>query len=276
MAKNYTLKEAANIIAEGKKKDEILEIGRRFPLLTVSLASVISAASDKFLDFINYMPDHITANKINSAMKADIEETEAEADTDDVEEEAPKKVEKKAPAKKSEKKSEKKTEADDTDYENMSGAKLLAILKEAGRMKDLRAKGFGIKKPEVLAYLEKYPLDEAEAEDETEAEENGKYDGMNAMELFKECKKRGIKAAPKKPAKFYVDLLTKADEAEAEAEDDGDDEDWDEPEEKPAKKAEKKSEKKAPAKVEKKPIKQTKKPEPEEDEAEDDGDDWDI
>jgi len=270
MAKNYTLKEAANIIAEGKKKDEILEIGRRFPLLAVSLTAVIAKAEGKFLDFINYMPDHITANKINSAMKADIEETEAEADTNDTEEEAPKKVEKKAPTKKS----EKKAEADDTDYENMSGAKLLAILKEAGRMKDLRAKGFGIKKPEVLAYLEKYPLDESEAEDEAEAEENGKYDGMNAMELFKECKKRGIKAAPKKPAKFYVDLLTKADETEAE--DDGDDEDWDEPEEKPAKKAEKKSEKKAPAKVEKKPIKQTKKPEPEEDEAEDDGDDWDI
>lgn len=269
MAKNYTLKEAANIIAEGKKKDEILEIGRRFPLLTVSLTAVIAQANEKFLDFINYMPDHITANKINSAMKADIEETEEE--TEEAEVEAPKKSEKKAPAKKAEK--VKKT--DGTDYEGMSGSKLYEMIKDAGKLKDLKAKGFGTKKADLIAYLNENPID-TEVEDEAEAEENGKYDGMSAMELFKECKKRGIKAAPKKPAKFYVDLLTKADEAEAEAEDDGEDDDWDEPEEKPAKKAEKKSEKKAPAKAEKKPIKQTKKPEPEEDEAEDDGDDWDI
>lgn len=272
MAKNYTLKEAANIIAEGKKKDEILEIGRRFPLLAVSLTAVIAKAEGKFLDFINYMPDHITANKINSAMKADIEETEIETDTDDVEEEAPKKVEKKAPTKKA----EKVEKTDGTDYESMNGSKLYDLIKNAGKLKDLKAKGFGTKKGDMIAYLNENPIDgteENEAEDEAEAE-GTKYDGKSAMDLFKECKKRGIKAAPKKPAKFYIDLLVKADEAEAEAEED---EDWDdEPEEKPAKKAEKKSEKKAPAKVEKKPIKQTKKPEPEEEEADDDGDDWDI
>lgn len=267
MAKNYTLKEAANIIAEGKKKDEILEIGRRFPLLTVSLASVISVASDKFLDFINYMPDHITANKINSAMKADVEENED--DGEDVEEEAPKKVEKKA--EKPAKKVEKKEKADGSDYESMTGGKLFEIIKNADKLKDLKAKGFSTKKADMVAYLEKYPIDVQEEADEEEEAEETKYDGMSAMDLFKECKKRGIKAAPKKPAKFYVDLLTKADEAEADAEDD--DENWDdEPEEKPAKKAEKKSEKKA----EKKPIKQTKKPEPEPEEDEDDGDDWDI
>ena len=49
---------------------------------------------------------------------------------------------------------------------------------------------------------------------------------MNAMQLFKECKKRGIKAAPKKPAKFYIELLEKADEAGSDSSDD-DDEDWD-------------------------------------------------
>lgn len=111
MAKNYTLKEAANIIAEGKKKDEIIEIGRRFPLLAVSLAAVIAQANEKFIDFINYMPDHITANKINSAMKADVEESEAdseesEADSDEDEAEAPVKAEK------SEKKATKKVEAE--------------------------------------------------------------------------------------------------------------------------------------------------------------------
>ena len=54
----------------------------------------------------------------------------------------------------------------------------------------------------------------------------GKYDGIPAPKLFQECKKRGIKAAPKKPAEFYIKLLEEADNASTDdAEDDGDD--WD-------------------------------------------------
>lgn len=66
----------------------------------------------------------------------------------------------------------------------------------------------------------------AEPEPDTAEPEGGKYDGMNAMELFKECKKRGIKAQPKKTAKFYKDLLEKND-AEGASDSDSDDDDWD-------------------------------------------------
>lgn len=67
------------------------------------------------------------------------------------------------------------------------------------------------------------------AEEESEEEQDGKYAGKNAMELFKECKKRGIKAAPKKPVKYYVELLEEDDEITAsESKDDADDDDdWD-------------------------------------------------
>lgn len=67
------------------------------------------------------------------------------------------------------------------------------------------------------------------AEEESEEEQDGKYAGKNAMELFKECKKRGIKAAPKKPVKYYVELLEEDDEVTAsESKDDADDDDdWD-------------------------------------------------
>jgi hypothetical protein len=270
MAKNYTLKEAANIIAEGKKKDEIMEIGKRFPLLAVSLSAVIAKANDSFLDFINYMPDHITANKINSAMKADIEDSDTDEDIEAAEAEAPASK----PAKKTKKSEEAETESD---YNAISGSKLYDMIKAAGKIKDLKAKGFGTKKADLVAYLEKFPLDsedaddEDEAEAETETEESGKYDDMNAMELFKECKKRGIKAAPKKPAKFYVELLEKNDAENAEDEAEADEnEDWDEePEEKPAKpaKSEKKAEKKA---------KPAKKAEPKEEPEDDEDDDWDI
>lgn len=71
---------------------------------------------------------------------------------------------------------------------------------------------------------------ESESEVETDEEKNdGKYAGKNAMELFKECKKRGIKAAPKKPVKYYIELLEKDDAAvEADtADSNDDDDDWD-------------------------------------------------
>ena len=74
--------------------------------------------------------------------------------------------------------------------------------------------------------------EEAESESEVEADEeqnDGKYAGKNAMELFKDCKKRGVKAAPKKPVKYYIELLEKDDAAvEADtADSNDDDDDWD-------------------------------------------------
>lgn len=78
--------------------------------------------------------------------------------------------------------------------------------------------------PKKRAAKKEEPKDE---EPEAEPDDDGKYSGMNAMELFKECKKRGIKAAPKKPAKFYIELLEK-DDAKADDSDDSDeDDDWD-------------------------------------------------
>lgn len=70
------------------------------------------------------------------------------------------------------------------------------------------------------------PKAEPEPEPEADESEGGKYDGMNAMELFKECKKRGIKAQPKKTAKFYKDLLEKND-AEGSSDSEDEDDDWD-------------------------------------------------
>ena len=61
-------------------------------------------------------------------------------------------------------------------------------------------------------------------QDEDDDDETGKYDGIPAPKLFQECKKRGIKAAPKKPAEFYIKLLEE-DDASASTEDDGN-EDW--------------------------------------------------
>lgn len=73
------------------------------------------------------------------------------------------------------------------------------------------------------------PKPDVNEEPADEEQVDGKYAGKNAMELFKECKKRDIKAQPKKPVKYYVELLEEDDEVVAsESKDDtDDDDDWD-------------------------------------------------
>lgn len=68
---------------------------------------------------------------------------------------------------------------------------------------------------------------EEEEEDFDEDEEGSPYESMTPKELYKLCKERGIEAEPKKPAKFYINLLEEADKAD---EDWGDDDDFDEDE----------------------------------------------
>jgi len=106
------------------------------------------------------------------------------------------------------------------------------------------------------------PVEEGVDDEEDVAEEDDDatdYSKMGAVELFKLCKKRGIKVQPKQKSSVYIKALEAAD-ADSDADDDAEEE---EEEEKPVKKASKK----APAKAEKKASKK---------DADDDEDDWDI
>ena len=200
MAKNYNIGEVVKIVAEGKDFEAIMDIGRRYPLLMNKVTKLVTLAGETASDFFSYMPEYLTANKVNKMIKdAVIDEDAEEVEETEEAEEKPVKKEKKA--------------------------------KKA-------------KKEEV-------------EEDDAEDEDNP-YSGKTAPELYKECKKRGIKVAAKKDAKYYEKALLKADAADAETEEA--DEDWEE--EKPAK----------PAKKEKAAKKKAKK---EEEEVEAD-EDWDI
>lgn len=226
MAKNYTFNEAVKIIAKGTDLEAITDIGRRYPVLAHKVAVVTAKAGEEFVDLMGYMPDYLTANKVNTAIKAgiaesgsneDAEDTEAEATTEDAGEDA--------------------TEATAQWDESMSAKQLWDILGKAGKRKLAKS----TKKADLIEACKQAfgagatEDDEAETEEaeteEAETEANP-YDGKSAMELFKECKARKIKAAPKKPAKFYADLLIKDDAAKAkaakkaEAESEEDD-DWD-------------------------------------------------
>ena len=257
MAKNYTFNETVKIIAKGTDLEAITDIGRRYPVLAHKIAVVAAKAGEVFVDLMGYMPDYLTANKVNTAIKAgitesgsddeDAEDTEAEATTEDAGEDA--------------------TEATAQWDESMSAKQLWDILGKAGKRKLAKS----TKKADLVEACKQAfgAATEAEAED-AEAEANP-YEGKSAMELFKECKARKIKAAPKKPAKFYADLLIKDDAAKAEATEaeSEEDDDWGDEEAEAPKKEDKKAASKASAKGGKAKAAKT------EAKAEDD-EDWDI
>lgn len=287
MAKNYTFNEAVKIIANGTDMEAIADIGRRYPILATKIAVITAKAGKEFVDIVGYMPDYLTANKVNTAIKASIAESEAETtETDEDEtikgESDEAKTTKAETKKEAEVEDEKEVEAEDEDEaettvqwnESMTGKQLWDLLGKAGKRKVAKS----TKKADLIEACKKVFGDTAEDEIETEVEEEAEnaYKGKSAMELYKLCKSRKIKAAPKKPAKFYADLLTKDDAKKAkaeskkakEAEDDWDD--WgDEEETETSKKSTKKSKKAETTKA-----KTTKKAEAELED--DDDDDWDI
>ena len=255
MAKNYTFNEAVKIIAKGTDLEAITDIGRRYPVLAHKIAVVTAKAGEEFVDLMGYMPDYLTANKVNTAIKAgitesgsDAEDTEAEATTEDAGEDA--------------------TEATAQWDESMSAKQLWDILGKAGKRKLAKS----TKNADLVEACKQAFGAATEAEAEDDATEANPYEGKSAMELFKECKARKIKAAPKKPAKFYADLLIKDDAAKAEATEaeSEEDDDWGDEEAEAPKKEDKKAAPKASAKGGK--AKAAKKAEAE---SEDD-EDWDI
>lgn len=210
--KNYTLKEAVEIIAEGKDLEAIADLGKRFPILSIKIARLTAKAEKEIIDLMQYMPEYLTIKKVNNAVKAVSEpKAETEAENKPVEEETAKKVEE------PEEKENKPVEP-----------------KKRGRKPKAKVKAVPVEEPEAEAE------DEAD-EEPTDAEETAdNYEGKKAVDLFKLCRSRGLKVTTKKSAKYYIDVLKKDDEAKAKAEAkkaeeaDDDEDEWDiedEPEE---------------------------------------------
>lgn len=70
--------------------------------------------------------------------------------------------------------------------------------------------------------------DQSDYDDSWDEDEDAKdYSDMTPLELFKECKNRGIEAAKKKPKKYYINLLEEDDKAQDDwGEDEDEDEEW--------------------------------------------------
>ena len=126
MAKNWKFGEAVRAIQAGNKED-IMDIGRRFPLFA-NLAAQVNEAGVAMLDCV---PEYCTARKIESVLKGDVQESgdgEDEAAEDEAPAKKPEKEEKKAPVKKA---AAKKEESGD-DLESKSAKELFDMCKEAG------------------------------------------------------------------------------------------------------------------------------------------------
>lgn len=262
MAQNWNVKQAMEAINNGQRED-LQDIGRRFPLATVTLAKInYEGAGIKTL--FEAFPDYFTMRKLEQALKGEAKaDDEAETETDATEAET--------------EEADEDATAGGSDYDKMNRKQLRDLIRNAGGEKKCREEFGWAKREQMLAYIEKYGLegtaedeDDEDVEDEQEAADP--YEGKTAVELFKECKKRKIKVEPKKPAKEYADLLRKDDAKNAAAPEEEDDEGWgdeEEEDEKPKKPAKPQTQK--PAKGQK-----ATKPAPKKEEDDEDEDNWDI
>lgn len=153
MAKNWKFGEAVRAIQAGNKED-IIDLGRRFPLFS-NLAAQVNEAGMALIDCV---PDYCTARKIESVLKGDVQEA-AEGEDEAPAKKAPAKAEKKAPAKKAAKKAEEE-EDDEDSLESKSAKELFDMCKEAG----LKVKP----KQDKSVYIEALKAANEDAEDEEE------------------------------------------------------------------------------------------------------------
>lgn len=176
MAKNWKVGEAVKAIQAGNKED-IMDIGRRFPLFA-NLAAQVNEAGVAMLDCV---PDYCTARKIESVLKGDVQEVAEDTEDEGVEEKAPAKAkaEKKAPAKKA---PAKKEEEDDS-LESKSAKELFEMCKEAG----LKVKA----KQDKQVYIDILNA----------ANESDEEDDWDEEEEEEPAPKKAEKKAPKKAAK---------------------------------------------------------------------------
>lgn len=196
MAKTWTVNEAYNAI-KANDSEGIADFGKRFPLATTALAKAgVNAGLDVLM---GAMPDRVTMRILEMQLKegVNISEDADEADeVEGVEEEKPVKTEKKAKVDKKAEKTEKKSE-------------------------EKPKRGKAAKKAEPVE-------EDEEDEEEVTEDDTPDYKSMSAVELFKLCKKRGIKVEMKQKSSVYIKALQDADKAADEGNGDSDDEDeWD-------------------------------------------------
>ena len=201
MAKNWNAYEAAKALY-GTNKEEIKDICKRFPLF----ARLVLLENSTYLLTLLAAGIEIDAEEVETE-EQEITEDEVAGDDFDEDEEA--------------------AEDEDVDYESMSVKNLYKLCCDRGISSRCKKRD----KKSLIKVLTDYDNEQAGGEDE-EVEEVNPYKGKTAKELYAMCKDRGIKAAPRKKAQEYAELLMKADEeakkkSKKSKKEEPDDDDWD-------------------------------------------------
>lgn len=121
-------------------------------------------------------------------------------------------------------------EVEEIDYSEMSAKELYNLCEE----RDIEAEP-KMKPKYYIDLLTEYDEENAKDSDDEDWDEDESdevdYSEMSAKELYKLCEDRGIEALPKKPEKYYINLLKENDKAhddweDSDEESDTEDEDW--------------------------------------------------
>lgn len=192
MAK-VTITQAYEAIYNGNKS-KMAAYGKKYPLAMITLALIVKEGSEAAETFLTAIPDTMSMNRIEKNMEANlkIEEVVDDDDEDEV-------VEKK-----------------DAPVKPQKAAEEDKPKKRRGRPKKTETPVEEIVEPtEEPVEAEEPEVEIEEAEEVTEEASENEYASMNAVELFKLCKSRGIDVMPKKKAAEYIELLEEADAEEA-------------------------------------------------------------
>lgn len=304
-----TISEVAEVI-QNRDKEGIIELGRRMPLVLYAFSRI--ADNEDCMALLSAMPEYVTPTRIERTLRSRVRGLEVGDIPTQNEETAKEEHEKlmnsrrqmRFRAKKEEEKREEERrrrygekEVSRADTETLSGEEIDTspadvFSPDGPDTEELENEAFEeAEESEADVSLD----DEPDAvpipvEDEPEEDGNTDYSKIKAVDLYKECKKRGLKAASRKPQAYYIELLEADDEenrklladeaAEIEAGTDDFEEEEFPPEPEPAKPAKEKK----PAAKKAKASPKTKKerepapePEPEKkEEAEDDEGEWEI
>lgn len=168
MATNYKIGEVVEIIAKANDAEALTEVGRRFPIMTVKIASALAGDKQSIIDLFNAMPDYVTALKVSNGCKemfgGDGEEDEEEEEEKKPKKAAPKKAAaKKAAPKKAAKKAEPEPEEDEEEdgkYDGKTPKELYAECKKRGLDVEPRKA--------AKVYIEALEADDAEEDEEEE------------------------------------------------------------------------------------------------------------
>ena len=198
---------------EKNDKGLIASYAKRYPLAMVTLALIVNSGDEHTKDFLFGIPTTMSMSRIEKVMETGVKVEDISDDEDDSDD-APVKAQKADTEDKPKKRRGRPKKAEEP---------VETFVEDAEEEEEIEAI------PEEDTEIMNAPeTEDEEDEEESEIEEELEgYAAMNAVELFKLCKQRGINTTPKQKAAVYIELLEADDANNADSGSDDEDDEWD-------------------------------------------------